>query len=340
MIKVWLADISLRGQIMLLLLLGALLLAPLFVDAYVLSVLILVLSGAYLGQAWNIMMGFAGQLSLGHALYFGAGSYVSAALFVKFGVSPWVSMIGGGIVAAAAGAFIGALGFRFRIGGVYFALLTIAFAEFSRILMDHLSWTGGSAGYFIKVENRNVIDLWTLRGPPMMFYYIWLAFAAGVLVLCRALLSSRLGHFWLAIREDSDAAEALGIDTFRYKMIAVMLSAALTSFGGVIYAFYNNNLFPSSIFSVGRSIDMLLSPTIGGVGTLMGPIVGAFILTPLGELLTVLIEPFKGGNLRLAGIKQVFYGLSVVAIVVFQTRGVWPYLARKLRVERSEEPSR
>ncbi|MBV9558128.1 MAG: branched-chain amino acid ABC transporter permease [Pseudolabrys sp.] len=337
MMKVWLADASPRARIMLAIFFVALIAAPLVVNPYVLSVLILVLSVAYFGQAWNIMMGFAGQLSLGHALYFGLGAYTSAALFMKFGISPWFGMVVGGLVAAAAGAFIGALGFRFRIGGVYFALLTIAFAEFSRILMDHLTWTGGSAGYFIKVENRNVTDLWTLRGPPMMFYYIWLTFAAGVLILCRALLASRLGYFWLAIREDQEAAEALGINTFRYKMYAVILSSALTSFGGVIYAFYNNNLFPSSIFAISRSIDMLLGTTIGGVGTLFGPIVGAFLLTPLGEFLTVIIEPFKGGNLRLAGIKQVFYGLCVIAIVVFQPRGLWPYLSAKLGVDRGEE---
>ena len=233
-------------------------------------------------------------------------------------------------LAAATGAAIGALGFRFRIGGVYFALLTIAFAEFTRILFDHIAWVGGSGGFFIPVANRAVNDLWTLRGSPVMFYYLWLTAAIGVLLLCRAILSSRLGYFWQAIREDEPAAQALGIDTFRYKILAVTLSAALTACGGVFYAFYNNNLFPTATFSVSRSIDMLLGTIVGGVGTLIGPLVGAFILTPLGEALTVLVEPFKTPNLKLDGIKQVFYGLCVALIVIFQRRGVWPFLSRRL----------
>jgi branched-chain amino acid transport system permease protein len=330
MLKLWFAEVSPRGWVYLSALLAALLAAPFVVDSYALSVLILVFYFAYLGQAWNIMMGFAGQLSLGHALYFGLGAYTSAALYVHFGVSPWVGMIAGGFAAALAAAVIGALGFRFRIGGVYFAILTIAFAEFTRILVDHFAWVGGSAGFFLPVTTRASNDLWTLRGAPIMFYYLWLAFTVGVLVLCRALLSSRLGYFWLAIREDQEAAQALGINTFRYKILAVMLSAALTAFGGVLYAFYNNNLFPGAIFSIGRSIDMLLGAIIGGVGTLMGPIIGAFILTPLGEGLTLLLEPFKAWGAKLDGVKQVFYGLVVVLIVVFQRRGVWPWLQRRL----------
>lgn len=332
MTALWLSDVPPRGRWMLAAFLALLVAAPLVVDDYVLSVLILVLYFAYLGQAWNIMMGFAGQLSLGHALYFGLGAYASAALYAKYGVSPWLGMAVGAAVAAVAGAFIGALGFRFRIGGVYFAVLTIAFAEFTRILFDHIAWTGGTAGFFLPVSHSRGNDLWTLRGAPTMFYYVWLAGAAGVLVLCRGLLSSRLGYYWLAIREDETAAQALGIDTFRCKILAVMLSAALTACGGVVYAFYYNTLFPEPVFSISRSIDMLLGAVTGGVGTMMGPIVGAFILTPLGEALTVALTPLQG-VMRLDGLKEVFYGLCVVLIVVFQRRGVWPYLARKLRLD-------
>ena len=318
---------------------GLLVVAPFFASPYLLSVLTLALYMAYMGQAWNIMMGFAGLLSLGHSLYFGIGAYTSAALFMFLGLPPWIGMFAGGGLAVAAGGFIGLLSFRFRVSGVYFAILTIAFAEFVRILMDHFALTGGSAGFFILVTNRAASDLWHLRGGPAMFYYVWLGLTALLLTLCKFLLSSRMGYFWLAIREDEEAAEALGINVFRYKMIAVMLSAAITSIGGMVYAFYNNNLFPASTFSVSRSIEMLLGPTIGGVGTLIGPILGAFILTPLGEGLTVLIEPFKQGNLKLDGIKQVFYGVCVVAIVTFYRRGVWAYLARRLKLDGAERPN-
>jgi branched-chain amino acid transport system permease protein len=337
--KLWLAEISPRARLLLSVALVLLLAAPWLVDTYVLAILIIVLYVAYMGQTWNIMMGFAGLLSIGHALYFGIGAYTGAVLYVKYGISPWLGMLVGAALAAAAGAFIGALGFRFRITGVYFALLTIAFAEFTRILMDNFPYAGASGGFFIRLGDTSVFDLWNLRGSPVTFYYLWLAFAIGVLALCRGLLASRLGYFWLAIREDQEAAQALGIDIFRYKMLAVMLSAALTACGGVIYAFYNNNLFPATTFSVARSIEMLLGTTIGGVGTLMGPIVGAFILTPLGEALTVLLQPLQTAGLRIDGMKQIFFGVCVVAIVVFQRRGVWPYLARKLRLERHREDS-
>src|SRR5262245_20857403 len=145
---------------------AALAVAPLFVNSYVLSVLILVLMLAYLGQAWNIMMGFAGLLSLGHALYFGLGAYTSAALFVHFGIGPWLGMIAGAALAVVAAAILGALAFRFRIGGVYFALLAIAFAAFTSILFSHLAWVGGSGGLYVTAAKLSPMARWTQRGAP------------------------------------------------------------------------------------------------------------------------------------------------------------------------------
>jgi branched-chain amino acid transport system permease protein len=308
-----------------------LLLAPFFVNDYLLAVLTLVLYFAYLGQAWNVMMGFAGVLSLGHALYVGLGAYASAALFIHFGIGPWLGLVAAIGLAMLAGGAIGALGFRFSIRGVYFALLTIAFAEFTRVLFDHFEWVGGTSGFFLPVTNREQNDLLNLRGGPEMFYYLILALTVAALLLCRAVLRSKVGYYWLAIREDQEAAQAVGIDIFRYKMVAVLLSAALTAVGGVFYAFYYNNMFPESIFSISSSIELLLGPIIGGVGTLFGPILGAFILTPLGEVMTALTEDFD-----LDGIKQLFYGGCVVLIVLFQPRGVWPWLARRLGLEASD----
>ncbi len=178
-------------------------------------------------------------------------------------------------VAALAGAFIGFLAFRFRVAGVYFAILTIAFAEFARVGFDHLSWTGGSSGLFLPVAQYTHNDLWRLRGHPVMFYYILLAATVLALIFCRALLQSRIGYFWRAIREDEEAARSVGIDTFHYKMLAVVISAAMTSFAGVIYAFYYNNLFPEQVFHILRSIEIILGPIVGGIGTLFGPILGA-----------------------------------------------------------------
>ena len=305
------------------LLLAALLLAPALLGKYGLSVLILILYFAYVGQAWNIMMGFAGQLSLGHALYAGLGGYIAAGLFFHYGIGPWAGMFAAVAVAALAGSIVGYLGFRFSLAGVYFALLTIAFSEFTRIAFDHWPWVGGSGGLFLKVDSTS--DPLNLRGGPLLFYYVILALAAGAFVLCRALLESRLGRYWLAIREDPEAAQAVGVPVLRCKMIATVISAAMTALAGVWNAFYYNNLFPETAFAMGRSIEFTLAPIIGGLGTLFGPVVGAVVLTGLGEIFTDLGEVF-----HVPGIKQIFYGLALLAIVMYRPAGVWPWLAERL----------
>ena len=323
-------DVSLRATILLGVLLAVLVIAPWFVNDYLLTILIVVLYFAFTGQAWNIMMGFAGQLSLGHAIYAGLGGYTAAVLFARFGVAPWLGFLAVIPVAAACGATIGFLAFRFRVAGVYFAILTIAFAEFARIGFDHLDFVNASAGLFLPVAQYAHNDLWHLRGSPTMFYYVILAAATLVFVLCRALLKSRVGYCWLAIREDEQAARAVGIDSFRYKMAAVMISAVITSFAGVFYAFFYNNLFPEQVFNISRSIEMILGPIIGGIGTLFGPILGAFVLTGLAEALNTTLVTL---GFDLPGAKQVFYGICLLLVVVVLPDGVWPWLARLIGVE-------
>ena len=316
-----------RAAILLAVLAVVLVALPGFADAYVLSVATLILFLAYTGQAWNVMMGFAGQLSLGHSLYVGVGAYVAAGLFFHFGIGPWAGLWLAIAVCVAFGAAIGFLAFRFGISGVYFALLTIAFAEFTRIGFDHLAWTGGPGGLFIKVAQRDQIDLLNFRGPPEMYYYAILLLAAGALALCYALLRSRAGYYWQAIRENEEAAQALGINTFRWKMLAVMLSAGMTSLAGVFFAFYYNNLFPEQIFHISRSIEIILGPIIGGVGTLFGPILGAAVLTILADTIT---EVLAALGWEIPGVKQVFYGVVLLVVIMFLPHGIWPTLARRL----------
>jgi branched-chain amino acid transport system permease protein len=311
------------------LLLALALVAPLFSGDYLLTVMIVILYFAYVGQGWNIMMGFAGQLSLGHALYVGLGAYTAAALYVHFGVGPWIGLILAVPIAGIVGAFIGFLAFRFRVGGVYFAILTIAFAEFARVGFDHLGWTGASAGLFLPVAQYAHNDLWLLRGHPVMFYYILLAATVLALIGCRMLLQSRVGYFWLAIREDEEAARSVGIDTFRYKMLAVVISAGMTAFAGVVFAFYYNNLFPEQVFNIGQSIEIILGPIVGGVGTLFGPVLGAFVLTGLAETLTAALA---AAGIDLPGAKQVFYGICLLLVIVALPDGIWPWLSRRLRL--------
>jgi branched-chain amino acid transport system permease protein len=333
-VKRLLEGASRRGLVLLALLLVALLAAPWLANDYLLTVLIIILYFAYTGQAWNVMMGFAGQLSLGHALYVGLGAYTTAALYVHFGIGPWVGLPAAIAIAAAAGAIIGFLAFRFGVGGVYFAILTIAFAEFARIGFDHFRWVGGSSGFFLPVANYTSNDLWNLRGNPTMFYYVMLALTVAAFLLCHVLLKSRVGYYWQAIREDEIAARSLGIDTFRYKMYAVVISAGMTAVAGVFFAFYYNNLFPEQVFHISRSIELILGPIIGGIGTLFGPIIGAFLLTGLSEMMQELLTML---GLDAPGAKQVFYGACLLVVVMALPDGIWPWLARRLGVT---EPKR
>jgi branched-chain amino acid transport system permease protein len=314
--------------------LGAGLIAlPQFSGSYILSLATLALYFAFTGQAWNVMMGFAGQLSLGHSLFVGLGAYAAAALFVKFGIGPWAGLWVAMALCVAAGTAIGLLAFRFGISGVYFALLTIAFAEFTRIGFDHIDWLGGPGGLFLKVGQRTSIDLADLRGTPAMFYYVMLALTAGAFALCAWLLRSRAGYYWQAIREDEDAARALGINTFRWKLLAVAISAAMTSLAGVFFAFYYNNLFPGQIFHISQSIEIILGPIVGGVGTLFGPILGAVLLTTLADSLTNLVA---ATGLDIPGVKQVFYGVILLLVIMFLPNGIWPPIAKRLGLGRKD----
>ena len=302
---------------------------PVFAGPYALSVATLILYFAYTGQAWNVMMGFAGQLSLGHSLYVGVGAYAAGALFYRWGIGPWAGLWVAIVLCTAFGLAIGFLAFRFGISGVYFALLTIAFAEFTRIGFDHIDWLGGPGGMFLKVAQRDAWDLLNFRGPPVMYYYAMLALCIFALLICFLLLKSKAGYYWQAIRENEEAAQALGINVFRWKMAAMAISSAMTSVAGVFFAFYYNNLFPEQIFNISRSIEIILGPIIGGIGTLFGPILGAAVLTLLSDGIT---EAIAALGWEIPGIKQVFYGVVLLVVVMFLPNGIWPAIAKKLRL--------
>ncbi|MDT3678248.1 MAG: branched-chain amino acid ABC transporter permease [Burkholderiaceae bacterium] len=321
-----------RSAVALLVLLALLLALPLALDRYLLSVAILILYFAYVGQAWNVMMGFAGQLSLGHALFVGLGAYTSAALFQHFAIVPWVGMLAAIVVCVIMGSFIGWLAFRFGIGGTYFALLTIAFAEFTRIGFEHFGWVGGTGGFFLRVTQQDQVDVLQLRGPPILFYYLALALATLGFVLCWAMLRGRLGFYFRAIRDNEEAARAAGVNVFRYKMYAVQISSAMTALAGVFFAFYYNNLFPEQIFHISRSIEIILAPIIGGIGTLFGPILGAALLTLLSEGIN---QALSMAGHEIPGVKQILYGVALGAAIMFMPNGIWPIVARRLGFRRS-----
>ncbi len=337
-----------RGFAALAILLVVLVSLPLWASSYVLTVATTVMFLALIGQSWNLMLGFSGLLSIGHALFVGVSGYAAGYMFSKFGVPAIAGLIPAVLLAVAIAAFIGFLGFRFAIAGVYFALLTIAFAELVRVLVDNAGFLGGAQGLYLPVteSGRKGVDLIHLRGDPVMFYYLAFVLAATALVTCRLLLISRLGYYWQAIRDDQEAAQALGINVFRYKMYAVMIAAAMAGVGGVFYVFYQNGLYPDSTFSVERSIEYTLGPIVGGVGTLIGPIVGTLLLTPLGEVITESIKFLQQSkiidpSLKLNGLKLFVWGIIVVIIVMFKPAGIWPWICDTLKLrKRPDEEDR
>lgn len=304
------------GGILLFALLAAL--APLL-GGSILSVLTLVFLFGFFGQAWNLMTGFAGQLSLGHALYVGLGAYSTVLLSTRYGISPWLGLGAGALLAAAAGGVTGWLGFRFSVRGFHFALLTVAFAEFARIMFDNWDWVGGTAGLFLPVPPSGVSPLVVLRGDARFFYLMTLALVAAGTAITAWVKQSSVGYVWRAIRDDEDAARALGVRAFRHKLGASMLSAGLTAIGGGIYGMMNGSLFPDSLMGLSLSIEIIVGPIVGGLGTALGPLVGALLVIPLADLMTDL-----GGRHGLYGLNNVAYGLVLIAIIWLLPRGIWP----------------
>lgn len=300
---------------------------PLAADDFQLSVLSLIFLFAYVGQAWNLMMGFAGQLSLGHALYFGVGGYTVAVFAQTFGLSPWLGMVAAFGLCAALGALTGALGFRFAVRGVYFALLTIAFAELTRVLFEHWGFVGKTGGLFLPAINAHNTPLLTLRGGAAFFYYALLASLAACWGLAALLVRSRVGYYWRAIREDEEAARAIGVPAFRMKLLAVAISAGLTGIGGGWFGLMSGSLFPETMLGMRMSIDIIVAPIVGGLGTLFGPVLGAFVVVPLNELSKELAQHFN-----ISGLNFLLYGLLLMAMVLFAPQGLWPRIAGWLRL--------
>jgi branched-chain amino acid transport system permease protein len=302
---------------------GLILLAlPFWVSSTWQNLLITVFYYAFLGQAWNILGGYAGQLSLGHAAIFAIGAYTSAVLAVHYAVSPWLGMFVGAVLAALLSLGIGYLGFRFGLRGFYFILLTLAAAEICRLVALHVPILGGYTGLFINFTPNP----WQFQFKGKIPYYFialgFLVFASAVVWL---LERSKLGTYLVAIREDEDASEALGVDTFRYKMMAYALSAALTALGGTFYAYFQYYLQPNTVLNLNHSVDIMIRPIVGGMGTILGPILGSLLLELLGEFSRTY---FAGAT---AGLSVVIYGVLLIIVVLFLPRGVYPTLVHRFR---------
>ena len=278
----------------------------------VLNFLVMALLIALAGQGWNLLGGYGGQYSFGHAAFFGTGAYVTAILQVRYGINAWLGLFIGIAAGALVGAVIGALSFRSGLKGSYFSLVTLAFAEVFRIVASVTPMTGAGVGTLIKLDLRPEAFQFQSRAP---FYWIALTLVGLSLVLMRAVEQSRFGAYLVAIRENEDAAEALGVDAFKVKLAAMTVSAAITATAGCFYSQYFLFLDAAIAYGPWISVDALLAPIIGGAGTLFGPLAGALVIKTLGEATKLM----TGGA---PGLDLVIYGLVLIAVVGLAPRGI------------------
>jgi branched-chain amino acid transport system permease protein len=305
-----------------------LLAAPPFLSPYWVHTLVLVLYFAFLGTAWNLLGGYAGQFSFGHAAFFGIGAYTSTLLLVRLGVSPWIGLVAGGLLAAGFGCFAGYLSFRYGLRGPYFALVTLAFAEMLRLIAVNWMAVGGPMGILMPLS-KSGDSLWRLQfGEKLPYYYLALALVAAALWLVRRVERSRLGHLLAAIRENEDAAEASGVNTLAVKLVAMALSAFLTAVGGTFYAQYFTFIDPGLVFGPAVSVEILLRPIVGGPGTLMGPLLGSIVLTPLSEATRALLRGRPGVDVMV-------YGALLVVVITFLPGGLVGVWRRRGRAGRA-----
>jgi branched-chain amino acid transport system permease protein len=278
----------------------------------VLNFLVFALLIALVGQGWNLLGGYGGQYSFGHAAFFGTGAYVTAVLQVRWGLNAWPAFGLGIFAGAALGAIIGALVFRSGLRGSYFALVTLAFAEVLRIVASVAPVTGAGVGTLIKLDLRWQALQFQSRVP---FYFIILGLVAVSLVLIHVVERTRFGAWLVAVRENEDAAAALGVDATLVKIGAMTLSAGIAAAGGCFYAQYYLFIDAGIAYGPWISIEALLAPIVGGVGTVLGPLLGALVVKSLGEATKLLAGDAPGLDL-------VIYGSVLVLVVAFAPRGI------------------
>jgi branched-chain amino acid transport system permease protein len=292
---------------------AALLVPALGPSSFTLHILIVVLFWTTLGAAWNVLGGLAGQVSFGHAALVGVGAYTTMILYLKVGIAPWWGVPLGGVAAALVSIPIGLLCFRLR--GPYFSLATLAVAELVRLVAENFdSLTNGPVGFLITRLPPVRVGGWALDWESKApFYVVAVLLAAGALGATAWIKDSRLGAYLVAIRENEDAAEAIGIDTARAKLRTLALSAFLAGLGGGFYAIYFRYVDPDAVCTIGLSMETVFIAMVGGLGTVGGPLAGAVFLTAVAEAVRA---RFQVGHL-------IFYGLSMMLVIRFLPEGIW-----------------
>lgn len=289
---------------------------------------------ALVSVGWNVMGGFAGHFSFGHAAYFGIGAYSTAYLLVNLGWSPWIGMVVGAVLAALFAMLTGYLSFRYKLTGAYFALATLAFAEMLRQLADGSELVNRSAGFQVPLLRDG--SWWMLQfrpGSPSYYFIILALFAIAMLVVI-FLMRSRAGYYIIALREDEAAAASLGVNPMRYKLLAVAVSGAITAIGGAFFFQFLFFIDPELAFGAGISIQAILPAIIGGTGTIWGPAVGSLILVGLSEVTAGLTRnppellSFLDGR---SGLDLMIFGVILILIIMFLPLGLYGSIAARRR---------
>ncbi|WP_396613842.1 branched-chain amino acid ABC transporter permease (plasmid) [Haloferax sp. S1W] len=281
-------------------------------------ILIVTLVWAFTAQSWNIMSGYAGQFSFGHVAFFGIGAYATQVLLVDFSINPWFGLLVGSVIAACYGLFAGFLTFRYKLRGHFFALATLAFGELARLFVTNIRELNGASGYFRPSPGEYGLEFGLFAfqfNSDLPYYYLILVFLLVVTVVSWLIRRSSVGLYLLAIRENETAASSLGISPYRYKMLAVAVSAFFTAWAGSFWSMYFNTISPSTVFDIFRNVEILLPALLGGIGTVAGPILGSFIVTPLSNIAR---QTFGD----VASLDRAIYGALLLLVILFSPRGV------------------
>ena len=296
-----------------------------FRSNYAINVGFLILFAAYLGQTWNIAGGFAGQTSFGHVVFFGVGAYTSTILQTAYGVNPWIAWPFATLAGAFTGWLIGVLSYRAGLKGSYFALITLAVAEVGRIVANSLPITRGGLGILVRADHRAANFQFK---DPIWFYYLALALCMIAMFIAWRLTRTRFGARLAAIRENENAAQALGIDSFREKVKCLTLSGGLCGAGGTVYVQKYHYLDPSIAFGVDKSVEMLLVTMIGGAGTVLGPLIGSGVLHVVAEITRDLGNMLPGVS-NAQPLSIIVYGAVLIAIVAWLPDGLMGLFSRR-----------
>jgi branched-chain amino acid transport system permease protein len=289
---------------------------PLWLSPYYLGVATIALFYVGLALSWNIVAGIAGQLSLGHSVFMGIGGLLSSALLLKLGINMWLGMAIAAAISAVLGAFIAWLDFRFRLSHLSFALITLAFAEMGQLAAVGSEFLGGASGLFLPADHGSLLDF-EFGGQRGYFYLLFTA-SMVCLVANLVILNTPLGYYLRAMRDNENAAQAIGVALLRNKIIAMMISAVLTSIMGTAYARYSGFVDPYQFASPNVSVEVVLFATIGGLGTVLGPLVGAGFLVVFGEI----VRGQFGGTLP--GLHFFIDGVLIIVVILLMPRGVVP----------------